>query len=63
MKKDNTTYKNDFAREKYDRFSLMLNKGDKEKYTELAKAEEKSLNDFIKTAIKFYIENHKADED
>lgn len=44
-------YQNNFIKEKYDRVNLTVPKGKKEKIREAAKAEGKSVNDFINAAI------------
>ena len=43
---------NDYNRERYDRFSLMLPKGEKERLQEIAKESGLSLNAFVGEAIK-----------
>lgn len=44
-------YQNDYNREKYDRFSLMLPKGRKEELKALAAERGMSLNEFINTIL------------
>lgn len=51
---DQVKYQNDFNKEKYDRFGLMLPKGFKKILQKEAKDEGLSLNAFIITAIKKY---------
>ncbi len=46
-----TEYKNQFAAEKYDRFSLMLPKGSKSRIKEAADNCKMSVNGFINSAI------------
>lgn len=48
---DEVKYKNDFARENYDRISLMVPKGRKEVIKQIAKANGQSVNEFINLAI------------
>ena len=49
----NTEYKNKFAKEKYDRFPVVVAKGEKERITEYYKKQGyKSMNDYIVTLIK-----------
>lgn len=40
-------YRNEYSRNKYDRFSVMLPKGKKAEYMQLAAAQEQSLNAVI----------------
>lgn len=48
----NTKYKNDFAKEKYDKFPVVVAKGEREKITEhYKKRGYKSMNDYIKSLI------------
>ena len=47
-----TDYKNKYNTENYDRVSLNIKKGTKATLTEAAKEQGKSLNGFIKTAVK-----------
>lgn len=53
-----TAYKNDFAKAKYDRISLVLPKGDKERLKAHAdQFDGGSLNAFLKRAIEMTIES------
>ena len=45
------SYQNDFISKNYDRVNLTVPKGKKEKIREAAKAEGKSVNEFINAAI------------
>ena len=53
MNKSN--YKNDFNRQNYDHFNLMLPKGQKAELQAIAKAKGQSLNAYINTAIQAYM--------
>lgn len=53
---------NQYNKETYDHFNLMLPKGKKEELQQLAKYKNLSLNAFINSAIDFYItHNNNAD--
>ena len=45
-------YRNEYSRNKYDRFSVMLPKGKKSEYMQLAAAQEQSLNAVINQLLK-----------
>ena len=47
----NTTYKNKYNLEKYDRINFTVNKGDKEKIKERADALGMSINSYIRSLI------------
>lgn len=47
----NTTYKNKYNLEKYDRINFTVNKGDKEKIKERADALGMSINSYIRNLI------------
>ena len=47
----NTTYKNKYNLEKYDRINFTVNKGDKEKIKERAEALGMSINSYIRSLI------------
>ena len=51
QKFDSTKYKNDFAKENYDRINLVMPKGRKEIIKKTAKAKGQSVNEFINLAI------------
>ena len=52
-----TTYKNDFAKQKYDRISVVLPKGDKERIKAHAdKYDGGSVNSLIKRAIEMVMQ-------
>jgi uncharacterized protein (DUF1778 family) len=48
---DRTKYKNQYAAEKYDRISLIVAKGRKDKIKAHAEAQGKSINDYINNLI------------
>lgn len=45
-------YRNEYSRTNYDRFSVMLPKGKKSEYMQLAAAQEQSLNAVINQLLK-----------
>jgi len=47
----NTTYKNQFQKENYDRINLIVPKGKKQVIKEFAESKGKSLNGFINEAV------------
>lgn len=51
--------RNEFIKEKYDRFNLTFPKGKKEVYQDLARTEGLSLNALINKLLEEYAENHK----
>ena len=53
---DQVKYKNQFTREKYDRISLCIPKGQKELIKEKAAANGESINEYIQKAIKLRME-------
>ncbi len=59
---DATAYKNQFNAQKYDRISLMVAKGDKERIAEYAVKCGESLNAFINRAIRETMERGGAKE-
>jgi len=59
---DKVSYKNQFNREKYDRVTIMLPKGNKEMVTAHAKANGESMNSFVNRAIEEAMERDKARE-
>ena len=59
---DATTYKNQFNAQKYDRISLMVAKGDKERIADHAAKSGESLNGFINRAIREAMERDGAKE-
>ena len=48
---DPTSYKNDFAKKNYDRINLIVPKGKKDELKAYAKAEGKSLNEYLNDLI------------
>ena len=59
-----TNYKNEFAKEKYDRVSLVLPKGEKERLKAHAdKYDGGSLNAFLKRAIELTIKSDINDKE
>lgn len=56
---DPVKYKNEFAREKYDRFGILLPKGTREEWKRIAASQGKSLNAFIVEAVEEKIESTK----
>ena len=58
-KKSETKYKNKFNAENYDRYSLMLPRGTKEKIKAAADAEGLSVNAYINKAIAERMQNDK----
>lgn len=52
-------YKNEFIKQKYDRFGVVFPKGKKEEYQDLARTEGLSLNALINKLLEEYAENHK----
>lgn len=50
-------HQNEYNKSKYDRYSLMLDKGDKEILQQIADKQGVKLNTFIKQAIKHYIKH------
>jgi predicted HicB family RNase H-like nuclease len=46
-----TTYKNDFARNNYDRIALTVPKGKKDEIKKRAKSQGKSVNEYINSLI------------
>lgn len=55
-KKTNTEYKNDFAKERYDRIIVTAKKGIKPTWEQCAKSKGQSLNAFIHEAVNKHIE-------
>lgn len=53
---DAVKYKNDFNKQKYDQITLMAPKGKKDEIKAAAKAQGKSMNEFIVNAINAYLE-------
>ena len=60
---DETKYKNNFNREKYDRVSVMLPKGDKDRIKTHSNSTGESVNGFINRAINETIERDTAGRD
>ena len=56
MKQTNTEYKNQFAKDNYDRTIVNTKKGIKQKWEKIAKSEKLSLNAFVCKAVEKYIE-------
>lgn len=55
-----TEAKNRWNRKNYDQFLLTMQKGDKERYRDLAEAEDMSLNAYIIRAIEEHISHDKG---
>lgn len=56
---EGTKYRNDFNKQKYDRYSLMLPKGKKEQLEQFCQEEKiRSINSLINAAIDEYIKNY-----
>lgn len=55
-----TEAKNRWNRKNYDQFLLTMQKGDKERYRDLAESEGMSLNAYIIRAIEEYISHDKG---
>lgn len=51
-------YKNEFIKEKYDRFNLTFPKGKKDEYQNLAKTHGMSLNALINQLLEDYAKKH-----
>ena len=51
MEFDQIKYQNEFKKKNYDRFELVMQKGQKEVVKQRAKAAGKSLNEYINNAI------------
>lgn len=52
-------YRNEYARANYDRFSVMLPKGKKSEYMQLAANQGQSLNAVINQLLKDWVQNQK----
>ena len=59
---DATAYKNQFNAQKYDRISLMVAKGDKERIADHAAKKKESVNAFINRAIREAMERDSTKE-
>lgn len=51
--------RNEFIKEKYDRFNLTFPKGKKDEYQNIAKENGTSLNSLINQLLEDYVNNHR----